>query len=117
MPRVSDFGRVRWVGRVLDPPIPPGDWVCVLGFNGAHTWGGPEVHRDTARASCGEGGELGGLRRGFYPQGGSRGRTRGSVPLLLVLTPPWPPLSHSGLPAGIFPPSKRGNASLPSLAR
>lgn len=32
-----------------------------------------------------------------------------------MLTPPWPPLSHSGLPAGIFPPSKRGECFPPLL--
>ena len=96
------------MGRGLTPT--PGDGVLVLGHSGV------------VLVPCRERSGAGGFGEGVSTQRGrgeeSRGRTRGfrSFPLLVTaLTPPWPPLSHSGLPAGIFPPTRRGGCFPPLL--
>lgn len=95
----------------------PGDGVLVLGSVGCTQTGDA-----LGCSTCGGRRAAGGFgERVSPPQGWGEGKPRQdarvpflSSPLLVtVLTPPWPPLSHSGLPAGIFPPAKR-RGMLPS---
>lgn len=72
------------------------------------------MHWDAAPVSCRERSRAWGLGK-FQPSGPGGREAWGGMPgflsflplLATVLTPLWPPLSHSGLPAGIFPPAKQ----------